>query len=216
VRAGDRDLAITPPADFCSLDAANRIDAILLKALADVMRGSNQILAVWSECRDLDAVHRGEANTLTPYIIVLAQLASGRVVTTTQPRAQYLVAIEEAIAEQGGMPGLQSTIEDDVRERFDEVLGQIARDFNAEIEVGSTRLLGIRERDALALYFGSLQRYAVNGVDSMLAGMTGMSLIGGVGLSVNVYDEYVGPATFDRLQAQARGVLERLAADNGS
>jgi hypothetical protein len=215
VGVAGRALRLDPAEQFCALDRGNADEAHLFDAAASVLQSRNRLLAYWAQCGALDSYRAGEQSGLWPYVLIMAPLSDGRIVPMDVPRATFLAEVKRLFDAQGGGL-LDQQDRQEIRQRFDQLAREIEQTSGTSASFGEAQMLGLLTSDTSAHYVGMLQPWSVGERRGVMAGITAVTEIRGLALSVNVYDEYAGPDSFDRLQQQARQIVRRLIAGNGS
>lgn len=214
VAIGGRTLHLEPNGQFCALDRRNQIDATLLDMAASLQRGYNQLLAYWVDCSQLALYRNGESDELTPYVMVLAQLAkSGAAVPADLALDKYLAETRQSLAKNGDGKDIFNDAGETMRKRVDETLNELGAT-GVDLGIGETRGLGVLAQDDFAIYLGLLQRVSVNGRESLVGAIVAITELNGFSASVNVYGGYERPESFDALRAHARQIVSGLVAEN--
>lgn len=211
---GGRIVHITPTPGFCALNRSIEVDAVVLGKIARIHRDYNELVDFWSKCGRLNAYRIGLVDDLSPYVLVLAHLRkNGRIVPADMALADYLNGMRRELAKNhGGKDVLDEAMTKTIEERLREVLADLGS--VEQVKVGETRILGVIAEDEVALYLGMVQRLITESGDRLLACVAALTELNGIGISVNIYDEYAGPQTFDALQAQARSIAAQLVPAN--
>lgn len=211
---GGRKINIEPPDGYCELDPSRPGEAQLLEMSARGQAGLNEQVAFWVSCATLAQARSVPSQSLTPYMLVLAPLSDGRILPTGRRREQLIDEMEGAMKSWAPNNTLSDSAETDIRRRFDETFGELAKAAGREIGLGEMRFLGQMGRDETAAYVGIMQRLVINGEEKTLSGIMSMTQVKGIAMSVNVYDDYVDAGTYDALQAAAQTTVRHLLGLN--
>lgn len=189
------------PAGHCPLDAAKPADREIIALTEEINRGRNEVLGMFANCGELAAL-RTEGRPLANYGGFLAPVAagSGRL---DMPRADFLDAIANVFREQDPF----AEVEGEMRQRVEQA--------NLSLEVEDMAGLGLVSEDDAAVYTGVVQNVTLeDGRHLRVAAITGVTLLRGHPISLNLFAPYQDPATVERLLAAQRRNLQHLVAAN--
>ena len=194
-------LGLPPPDGYCELSAAYPADRDVLSTADQLNAGHNRVLAIFADCGELDAM-RGKGVTLSNYAMYLMPMAAGDA-PIAMSRQDMIEALADAFSETDAVGQARDTI----RDRLSEA--------DMAIELQELVGLGLLHRDDTALFTGVLTRTEAQdtGVE-VSAVVTGMTLVGGRLVSLNLGAPYDGQRTVDDLLARQRRNVKALIDAN--
>ncbi len=189
------------PAGHCPLDAGNPADRDIITLTEQINQGRNDVLGMFADCGEL-ADLRAEGRPLANYGGFLTPLVAGAE-ALDMPRADFLEAIARVFREQDPFAAITA----EMRQRVEQA--------NLSLEVEDMAGLGLVHEDDAAVYTGVVQKVVLeDGRSLRVAAITGITLLRGHPISLNLFAPYEDPATVERLLAAQRHNLQRLVAAN--
>jgi hypothetical protein len=189
------------PAGHCPLNAGNPADRDIIRMTEQINQDRNEVLGMFADCGELSAL-RAEGRPLDNYGGFLAPLSAGTE-ALAMPRANFLAAIAKVFREQDPF----AAIEGEMRQRVEQA------DLSLEVEdmVG----LGLIFEDDAAVYTGVVQKVVLeDGSSARVAAITGITLLRGHPVSLNLFAPFRDPTTVEQLLAAQRRNLQSLVAAN--
>lgn len=181
-----RSIEAAIPAGYCEV-GAHPAEAEIVSRAREAIGNSNQILAMFADCKELEDFRKGRRTTLDNYGQILAQTPKG------QLRALKGVSRSEYIQKMSGQ----------------------AKNFPEAFKKAETRLkqsvpglqplenLGILSTDSNGLYVGLLMTMTDDtGRPRPIVGIVGMTLVREMSITINLYQVY-------RNSQDLRGLLAR-------
>jgi hypothetical protein len=181
-------LKLTPPPHYCALDPKLDADYLALARIGHAASG-HDLLVLWRDCKTLAASRTGLEDYSTPEIAITAKFERGHILHLDMTRAAFLAEMGRWLASHGS-------------------------ETERETELSGTRLLGVMARDERALYIGLLTDKRVNGKDTVLAFVLGVTLLKGLFIQVSVVEEFDGNLALSNEISYAQQIMHRLVADN--
>jgi hypothetical protein len=214
VTLADRTIQLTPSNDFCALDRRDAREDLIFATFEKMIGPENRLLAYWVRCLVLERYRSGQTDQLVPYVMVMAQLQGGNIVPVDAPRAEFLAALDEYLAQSHGGQDVVTESGDEIRRRFDDTVGRLGDAQHIDLDVGDMRVLGLLASEDIARYVGVMLSISRDGKATPIAGVLGLTEVKGLSLTVNAYDIYADQRSFDRLQALTHGFIDGLLTDN--
>lgn len=177
------------PAGYCEV-GGHPADTKLVSHTREVIGTSNQILALFADCKELDDFRKGKKTMLDNYGQILAQTPKGQLrALKGVSRPEY---IQKMSAQSGYMPEAFKKAEARVR--------QYVPGFQSQEN------LGLLATDSNGLYVGLLMTMADDtGRPRSIVGVAGMTLVKELSFSINLYQVY-------KTTPDLRGLLARQQA----
>jgi hypothetical protein len=218
-RSGDaaataRLLHLNPPADYCALDRSQPVDALSLAVLEKTVDGIAQVLALWRPCPDLLASRRGIRNFDRPTAAITAIVQQGVPVRAPVPRARLLPELASILALGNRDKALDAAIDAEMRRRFDETVGRLAKSFGSDAALGETVDLGVRAQDRNAVYVAMITEASLGDRRSTLDNIIAVTELNGLIIEVAIFANRAGDPEMKRLLAFAQALMAKLVADN--
>ena len=194
-------LEMPAPNGYCALSPSHFADREMLDTTEQLNAGHNRVLAIFAECGQLQAM-RAKGAIVSNYAMYLMPLSAGDA-PLEMPRAELIEALAQALNQNDPFARARDT----VRERIEEA--------DMAIELQDMVGLGLLHRDDTAVFTGVLTRTAVEGAGiDVSAVVSGMTLISGRIVSLNLAAPYDGQETVDSLLAQQRGNIRQFLDSN--
>lgn len=186
-------IAVPIPVGYCEV-GSHPIEAEIVRRLSDGVGNTNLVLAVFADCAEAAEVRRGTRATFDNYGQVMVPTPDGKLRKFPDgSRAEYLDLI--GVRAGRGLPGAV------------ERGAERAKIFVPGLQVQES--LGVLATDTNGLYFGFLASIPdTTGKQKSVLGITGMTLVKAVPVSVNVYRAY---SKSPELQAQLAREREAVA-----
>lgn len=194
-------LDLPAPDGFCELSAAYPADRDMLTTAEQLNAGHNRVLSIFADCGELDAL-RGKGVTLSNYAMYMMPMSAGEAPIMLS-RAEVIELLANAFQETDPVGQARDTVRDRIAEA------------DMAIELQELVGLGMLHRDDTALFTGVLTRTAAdNGDVDVSAVITGMTLVGGRLVTLNLGAPYEGQQTIDGLLLRQRENLRQLIDAN--
>lgn len=202
-KVGQTSITLTAPPGQCELDASQPGDARTLQLVRAAI-GSNQLLAMYADCKQLADWRMGKRGQLEDF--AQYQISSEAADQPPPPDpAQNLKQICASLREEGEklMAGLAA----DVKQRLEQAL--------KTIQVNQMRFLGVVADEANACYGAIAQRLrAENGRDITLVGLSATTYVRGKLVYYYLYSHYRSAQTVTALLAEQKLNIAALLAAN--
>lgn len=181
-----RPIEVVIPTGYCEV-GGHAADAELVKRTKEGIGNSNQILALFAECKELEDFRKGRRTMIDNYGQILAQTPKG------QLRAMKGVSRSEYIQK-------ISALSNYMPEAFKKAEAR-AKQYIPGYQ--SQENLGLISTDTNGLYMGILMTLTDNnGHPRQIVGVLGMTLVKELSISINLYQAY-------RSSPNLRGLLAR-------
>ena len=194
-------LEMPAPNGYCPLSRSRLADREMLDTTEQLNAGHNRVLAIFAECGQLEAM-RAKGAIVSNYAMYLMPLSAGEA-PLEMPRAELIEAFAQALTQNEPFAQARETARDRIAEA------------DLAIELQDMVGLGLLHRDDTAVFTGVLTRTAVEGAGiDVSAVVSGMTLISGRIVSLNLAAPYEGQQTVESLLAQQRGNIRQLLDSN--
>lgn len=196
-------LVLPIPDRYCELSAVHPMDREMLEITAQINASHNYVLSIFADCEQLVA-WRAEGSDFEQYGMYLSPLTShGRRYSMT--RSDFV----GQVAKEFGQFDQMDTVGEEMKKRVKE----------AEVSINLHEMvhLGLLHADDWAAYTGVLQRVSDDsGYEANVAVVTGMTLLQGQVVTLNLSAPYEGQKTVQALlRQQQRNVRELVDANRG-
>lgn len=201
---GSVPVTLVLPDGFCALDPALASDLRLLNLIRGAMAQVNEVLIVASACVELERWHKGEIETLNQQRQFLTPL---QFLNETVPmdRAEY---VKQACA------AMRTTAQAEIDAALSKASERVEAVMEA-IKVNESKSIGVLAEDSNGCYAGLLMKIMTEaGTPKDVAGVFFLTAVRSKLLSVNAYDVYSGPESFDKLLAAQKELARELAGAN--
>ena len=200
-QVAETNLRLPAPEANCSLSQVHPLDRDLLQEQARIQRGSNYVLGMFADCKELIAWREGR-DGLGQYGSFLSPVNThGR--QLPMERGDFVAEVAKQFTDSDPF----AAAADRVRQRVEEA--------EMFVELGETVPLGLLGTDELGAYIGVLQRVSDEyGQTYDIVAVTGMTLVQRQVVSVNLWAPYEGQRSVDQLLNQQRNALRRLVDAN--
>jgi hypothetical protein len=183
------------PAGFCALSRAHPVDKLIYEQQERLQAVNNEVMLSAVPCDELAALRSGK--TTSTWALWLLNGKPGS--PTRIPAGMARTAVSDELAK--ALPSLDiAKISADVDAR--------ARKEGVGVNIASN---GVIHRDDLALYTGMLAGTQRDGKPRQVAAVTGWIVLSGRLFTYNVYGDYEGRQSFDKLLAGTKDVMARSA-----
>lgn len=180
-----------PLADgMCALDAKVPEESVVITYLRSANVGSNQVLAIFAPCDELDALAKKKINGLTRYGSVLNQELSEKI---PMDRTTYLGAVASAYQQSVAQLDKAALQESSAAVQRGASASNLAKTPNV-----NAADKGIIYQDPSMLMIGMEQTNTSSGTPVKVASTTSMTLVGGSPVSVNYYEPLSEDADFSK------------------
>jgi len=218
-RSGDaaataRLVRLNPPPDYCALDRSQLVDAVSLHLLQKAVDGVAQLLSVWRDCSELAATRRGTVLFEEPSVAITVVVKEGEPVRTAVPRAEFLEMVAVIMPALRSDRSHQEAVEKELRRRFDDSVGQLAKSLGQRAAMGDLTDLGVRAKDRNAVYLAMITRADSGQRDLVLDNIIAVTQVRGLVMEVAFFANRTGEASLDRLLAEAQAIMSRIVSDN--
>jgi hypothetical protein len=194
-------VALPLPQGHCPMSEQQPAEREIIELTRQINQGRNFVMAMFADCGELESL-RGEGRALDNYGGYLAPISAGTE-PLAMPRGQFLAAIAKAFAQQDPV----AAIEDEMRERVERA--------DLALEVGEMAGLGLIHQDDTAVYTGVIQSLVMeDGSSERVVAITGITLVQGHPVSVNLFAPFRDSATVETLLVAQRQNLARFVAAN--
>ena len=194
-----RTINLIIPEGYCEA-GGHPAETKLVNRIRKAMGTSNQILALFADCKELDDLRKGRRAALDNYGLILAQTPKGQLRPLKGvSRSEYIQMIRAQI---GHVPdGLK------------EAEARIKQYFPAMLQ--SYENLGLLGTDSNGLYVGLLQTWIDDtGRPKPLLGVVGTTLIKKLTFSINLYQAYRNSPDLRGLLARQQTAMANFVANN--
>jgi hypothetical protein len=207
-------LQLKPPAHYCALDRGQVIDAMAMQVLDKYLEGIAQLLAVWRDCAALEASRRGISDYSTPMVAITAVVQNGMPVRPPIPRATLIQQFALLFSELAKSNDFNEAVDAEARKRFDNTVGQLAKQFGSSAELGESSGFDVRGQDESAVYIGM-----INGLDSgnrhvVIGNIVAVTVLNGIVVEVAFFSDYDNDPHLTTLLATARTIMRQLVNAN--
>jgi hypothetical protein len=194
-------VALPVPQGHCPMSEQQPAEREIIELTRQINQGRNLVMAMFADCGELESL-RNQGRALDNYGGYLAPLSAGTE-PLAMPRSQFLAAIAQAVAQQDPV----AAIEGEMRERVERA--------NLSLEVGEMAGLGLIHQDDTAVYTGVIQSLVMqDGSSERVVAITGITLVQGHPVSVNLFAPFRDSATLEGLLAAQQQNLARFVAAN--
>jgi hypothetical protein len=202
-RIGTATIALPPPPGYCELSEQQPSDARMITAIAGLLAGQNELLAMSAECRQLEAWRAGTRPVLDDFAQYQTLLRSK---DSNFPRAESVKQLCAAMRAEGEKT-LAGVIPD-IKTRAEAVL--------QDVKFNETRFLGVLAEDANACYFALLQKMKTEaGTEKTQLTLAATTIIKGKIVYYYTYTVYVSADTVTAALARHQANVAALLAANG-
>lgn len=201
---GKTTVALTLPAGFCDLDAAQASDARIIKAIETMLAGENRLLAMSADCRQLAQWREGKRPLLSDFSQYQTSTRMMEAESPPDPQAalKEICATMRAEGEKT-MAGLAS----DMKGRVETAL--------KEVKQNQVRFLGVVAEEPTACYAVIVQRLkAETGKDVTLMALSATMFVKGKIVFYYLYAPYQNNYTVTALLARHKANVAALLAAN--
>ena len=147
VDVGGESIKLNVPKGFCQLNQDLPGDSRLLNLIKGGLRGRNELLLMYADCKQLEAWRAGKKKTLDDFGQVQTPLRTMR----TDLRGKSKATINSICsAMRKAQPGFFGAIKEQVQKRFDEL--------QANIKFNQSKFLGVLHGDDEACYSAIIQK----------------------------------------------------------
>lgn len=193
-------IVVPLPVGFCEL-GGNPVDEAMLSHSRKIMASMNRVLTMFADCGELVELRNGRREQLGAYGQVLAAAPQGTVLSIKAPRQEFIAKMVQG-ANGGAFQKSLKEAETSVKSRHP----------NAGIQEN----LGVLDSDDSAAYVGVVLNGPTAGTATRrLLGVTGITVVKQVAISVNLYRLASGTSVTGQLAEQKRN-MSALVRANGS
>lgn len=193
------------PAGMCALDAKIPAQATILTYLNASNAAGNELVTGFASCDELKAIADKKATSVSHYGSVLKQPV---VADLTMDRPTYLATVATTFnahpellqAALGSVGGLAAQ-------------GADASGVSAPDKVGATSK-GVLYQDPRIVIIGMEQTNSIDGKATKVASTTGMTMVGGAPVSVNLYAPLADKNAFAAATEALKPTINRMIRDN--
>lgn len=197
---GDRSLSLTPPSGYCPLSGTNPDEADLLDGLRKANAAQNDMLMAFADCAELTERREGSRKAFSRHGHYLLPLSGGQVRPMAgTDRGKILGDVEEMV------PKLDRAA---LKDAVDTALTNAAGRPLARVKQG------VVARDENAVYIGNVGVFEVDGVETAVAGITGLTVANSLLVSTNLYRPFVDDTSFDTLVTEQRAIARQIVLAN--
>jgi hypothetical protein len=186
------------PTGFCEV-GNHPADAEMVGRTREVIGNSNQILALFADCKELDDLRKGKRLMLDNYGQILAQTPKGQLrAIKGVSRSEY---IQKISAKSGNMPDALKQAENRVKQYVP--------------KYQSHESLGLLGTDTNGLYVGLLMSMTDDtGRARSILGVVGMTLVKEFSITINLYQVYKNSPDLRGLLSRQQGAIASLVNAN--
>ncbi len=197
----ETDLMLPAPESHCSLSEVNPSDRELMAEQIRLQRGQNYVLGMFADCGELIAWRQGRDG--------LGQFGSYLSPVNTHGRRLPMARQDfvRQIANEFNQNDHVGSAANSMRKELVEA--------EMSVELGETVSLGLLATDDIGAYIGVLQRISdETGEEAEIAAITGLTLVQGRVVTVNLWAPYDGQRSVEALLSQQRKALRQLIRAN--
>jgi hypothetical protein len=195
-----RTLELFLPNGYCLLDAAQPNEKMLLDITTANNQASNHLVAYFVPCNDLMAYRAGAITSMTEYGILFVPLVGG----SFQPAPDGRAATLRQVA--ASLPGIDTAMMEEIERQ--------AQSSQGGVKIEGAQFLGLLGQDENAIYAGMLLDVSDGQQTLAAAAVIGMTVLGDVTLTANVYRPYRSNADIVALTSELAPYMAELVAAN--
>ena len=205
---GSDEIKFEPGEGFCALnEEKSDFDRVMIDWQRKANADKNALIAIFANCARLAALRTGEGKKFGEYGILLSPYVKGQVQKLRgYSRKVFLKAMANAIG--GGI----NFDEGSLNARLNDSLDPLLKREVGKIELTDTRLLGLLDKDDIALYTGIIMNVKMGKEKTVNAGVMAMTLVNEYMVQYSLYSEFIDKRTIvmllDRQKRISRTFVE--------
>jgi len=200
-----------PGNDFCALDETGHdVDKKLIDVTKKMVMAKNDLIGYYTLCDDIEKLRSGELTNPREWSIMNALKIRGQVQSMKGlDRPAYLKGLLSELSDGKDIDYNKDEIENRLSKLLAKSLGQKGSPINLGVQQ-----LGVIDSDDNAVYLGLIINMTVAGEKKTNAIVIAMSIVRHYILSYNVYEEFKGSSTFDKLLKRSKKTMSQFVANN--
>lgn len=195
---------VVGPKSYCPLEKANPADKEMLETNQELLKGKNDLLAIFASCDRLTAWRAGKADSLGDSAQYQVSLKN----KTQQYAADKMIPQLCAEIRKSGSAAIKSA-ETEINKRYDSVKATAG-----SLKVNEQKLYGVLHEDKTGCYHGIVQKLEVEGKATTMFIVQAFLVVKGKLLFFNNGSDLEGPATVQRLLEASRSAVAATLAQN--
>jgi hypothetical protein len=204
VQVEGSNVTLAPPENACAYDKANPMDAKALQVLEKAMRGANEVIFAFADCRDIEAMRAGREQTTGDYGQIMFPTVLKRDLDLS--RREFVDRMTDFFKAHGG-------IFDESGQTFAQTQKALAA---SGMRINNSRILGVIHSDPDLMQVGMMQSIQTRQRAGMVIGVITATKLG-VPVTVNFYHPSSGADSekvLHDLSERAAAYARRLIALN--
>jgi len=195
---------VSGPKGYCAMDKKNPHDREMLAATQELLKGRNELLAIYAACDKLASWRAGKIESPgdnAQYQVSIQNKAK-------QFAAETIIPALCAESRKNG-DSVYKGVKGEMNKRFDSVSATAAK-----LKVNDQQFYGVLQEDKTGCYIGVLQKLEINGKVATMFIVQVFTVVKGKLLFFNFGNEIDGPGTAQRVLETSRATLAATFAQN--